>query len=114
VVPFRIHERQPFAILEMTLDIERFLGRVVLVAVDMLELGRCGDRDDMFEMARVAVDDREPVYYVQRHTGVALPRASFGHLFWKVDPESRILHHRLTAVSCWAIHVPPGRRRSSC
>lgn len=80
IVPLRVGEIQPLTILEVPLDVERFLGRVVLVAVDMFELRRCRDGDDVPEAARVAVDDGEAIDCVQRHTGVALPRALFGHV----------------------------------
>ena len=81
IVPLRVDQVQPLAILEVPLDVERFLGRVVLVTVNVFEFRRCRDGDDVPETARLAVDDREAVDCVQRHTGVALPRALFGHLW---------------------------------
>src|SRR5262249_19656742 len=47
VEALRVDQIEPLAILEVTLDVERFLRRVVLVAVDVLEFRRRRDRNDV-------------------------------------------------------------------
>src|SRR5262249_59509460 len=73
VEALRVDQIEPLAILEVTLDVERFLRRVVLVAVDVLEFRRRRDRNDVLEPAGITFDDRESLCGVEAPAALVLP-----------------------------------------